>query len=263
MVKKKKKTNRLLFLLTFLLVTLFLFLAKYNSIAIASSIFIKNFGKDIHLSFDSNGDLYWPIENESLVTVKNNSQVNFSFRCNKLNVSDVANFNSKMDKVIFDLNNYLSVIGMKEVKNSNFEHNESFGTILGYKNGKLCQLIYSNFCFGDLTGFKISGSFTCSSVGDFEKSKIDQLDILTNLAGPRNAISNIDKYGDFYGISLGSPIGPGYYIIAKKEGPKWVKITSGQDIPACSTLIKYNVPSQIGYASECYDENDKIIKYTN
>lgn len=262
--KIKLNFNKLLLLAIFLFVIVFIFLFKYKAFIVAASTFIGNFGKEIHLSFDKKGSLYWPIENQSLVTVKNSSQMKFSWNCNISNEDNSINdFNSKMENVILGLNKYLRFLGMKEVKNINFEHDKDFGTILGYENRELCQLTYSNFCFGDKTGFKISGTFTCSSIADFERDKADQLDILTNLAGQRNAISKIEMHDNYYGISMGSPIGPGYYIIAKKEGSKWINITGGQDSPMCDTLNKFKVPHQISYASQCYDKAGKIIKNIN
>lgn len=267
-MKHKRKKSKTILTAIFLILFMALVLLYLNRVFLGTSlIFYKNFKNNVKISFDKNGQLYWPIENQSLVVVSNSPQINFLMSCGSVsNINTFTDsFNKNMNNLIYDLNNFLDFVGMKDVKDINFKHDEKYGTILGYKGDDLCQLIYSNFCFGDSKdgGMKISGSFVCSEINSFEESKNDQIDILINLAGSGNAISNIEKYGDFYGVNLGSPIGPGYYVIAKKEGSKWTEITSGQDSPACSTLIKYNVPSQISYASECYDENDKIIKYTN
>ena len=72
----------------------------------------------------------------------------------------------------------------------------------------------------------------------------------------------VDKI-DTSGFAVGSmtSCGGAAFIWAKRDG-LWQQIWGGQDIPACSDLTKFSVPTAI-IGDKCYDErNNKVVEYT-
>lgn len=55
---------------------------------------------------------------------------------------------------------------------------------------------------------------------------------------------------------VGSEVGGGYFIAAKKDG-KWVGVYSGQANPTCEQIEPYDFPTDM--VEECLDENNEVV----
>lgn len=80
----------------------------------------------------------------------------------------------------------------------------------------------------------------------------DELKKFINPKNDPNVIFNIVKRVDNYAdIAIGSPEGPGYRSIWKKDGEMWKQLLGTQDMWECETVFNENIPPSLVDGS-CY-----------
>jgi len=237
-----------------------------------SKIFIQNLDSKLNNSHSSKGTLYWPINNGALATITNSFVLDMKSNCDdsttdgKKAFDNYKTYTKNMDNTIKALDNYLISNNFQKVSNKAFStkpfSEQGLGSILGYKNDELnviCTLIEMNSCgkINDDELMNYRGYFTCNTVNNFNTQVANQQSYLETFGSPAETMDITGQYGNFYNFNMGSPIGPGAYIIARKNGVKWEKIYEGQDYINCDLAKKYNIPHQLNGAEECYDSISK------
>lgn len=128
------------------------------------------------------------------------------------------------------------------------------------KGNTYCVLVGNNDCFGEADSTIYYQPISVSCTDQFAKNYQEQILYLTDL-DIKDAVVDPQIYGNFAYIDVHDRRS-GYYIIAKKENNKWVKLFAGQDNMPCELVNKEKVPSQI--MQRCWSASEqKTLPNTN
>lgn len=211
-------------------------------------------GPDTILEKNTDGKMWWVTDDGYNIIIPTNDSITFKTKANKINETDQNQIDFVMKQPgmnkFYDLatENFERDGFRKNQENSSssFSDNKFYDYILAFKKGPTrCTITTSPDAEGQIGSDVYYYSTTVSCSNDFEKHYNQQIPILKSLNIKNAVIYNTQKHvGDYYYFNINYRR-TGYYMIAKKNGNKYVEIFSGQDAPPCDLMNENQVPEKL------------------
>lgn len=135
---------------------------------------------------------------------------------------------------------------------TSFDDKKYYDYVEAYeKNSTKCTITIDPDASGDGSDNNMYYAIYVACTDKYDEEFKQQQPFLKALKIHNAVISSIqEQAGDFYWLNINYRR-TGHYSIVKKEGNTYKEIHSGQDVPPCSKMQKYNVPEEL--YETCFD----------
>jgi len=132
----------------------------------------------------------------------------------------------------------------------NIRDDKFYDYIQAYENnGQKCVFVSDPDCSSLTEKGEVHYTFSFSCLNQFDKNYQDQAKYLKDLE-IKDAVIHVEKkVGDFVKLNVNYRRS-GHYTVAQLINNRWTELFSGQDLPSCENLQKYQIPSEL--MSDCW-----------
>lgn len=262
-MKKKKYAPHpfLMFLFVFIafVFVAYLFLPEETSDKYTSEIKkeFENVGKTYNgqVTKTRDMDIWWITPDGLNIINKHNPGTElFTFNCTE-DVASLSAFTTITESLAPEIDDTMNEYGFtKNQKNSSVSIPSDifYDYIRAYEKEDTKCVFTANPDCGTSSKLPMHYTFSFGCTNDVNKNYDAQAPYLKDLGITDSIIYSQKQVGDFMKFDINDRRS-GYYMIAKLENGKWTPVFSGQDIPPCSVVDKYQIPKEL--VGDCWKDN--------